>query len=76
MLKKLLPKVLPFLDKLVLGGAFSKKNKDLPNSPAGQMDNKSLLAHMGGRLLIAYLIYLFSTGKLSFEQLEALMGIV
>jgi len=40
------------------------------------MDNKSLLAHMGGRLLIAYLIYLFSTGKLSFEQLEALMGIV
>lgn len=72
-MKKLLPKILPFLDKLILGGAFAKKAQDLPNSPVGHLDKASVIKHALGRLIVAYLVYLFATGKLTFEQLESLI---
>ncbi|TNE75109.1 hypothetical protein EP331_00035 [bacterium] len=72
-MKKLLPKILPFLDKVVLGGAFQKKAQELPNSPAGEFDKSSLVKAIGGRVILLVLVYLFATGKLTFEQLESLI---
>jgi hypothetical protein len=73
---KLIKKIAPIADKLILGGIFQKKGEAIAGSPAGAFHKPTVIKGVVQALLIGSLIYLFATGKLSIDQLTELIETV
>jgi hypothetical protein len=73
---KLIKKILPIADKLILGGIFKKKGEAQDGSPEGDFHTPTVIKGVIQALLIGSLIYLFATGKLSVDQLNELIDSV
>jgi hypothetical protein len=73
---KIIKKIAPIADKLILGGIFQKKGEAIAGSPAGTFHKPTVIKGVVQALLIGSLIYLFATGKLSIDQLTELIETV
>jgi hypothetical protein len=70
---KLIKKIAPIADKLILGGIFQKKGEAIAGSPAGAFHKPTVIKGIIQASLIALLVILFATGKLSIDQLMELI---
>jgi hypothetical protein len=73
---KLLKKILPIADKLLLGGIFQKKNQDLEGSPSGDFHKATVikgLIRLALILVSGYLLLLLGQGKITVEDVNAII---
>lgn len=74
---KLIKKILPIADKLILGGIFKKKGEAQEGSPAGEFHRPTVIKGILQAVIVLGsigTIYLFAVGKITFEQLEYLIN--
>lgn len=70
---KVIKKILPIADKLILGGVFKKKGEAQEGSPVGEFHKPTVIKGILQAVAIIGTLYLFISGKINFEQLESLI---
>ena len=72
-LGKIIKGIVKVVDTAILGGVLSNKNSDSPDSPKGNIDVATLVGGVVSSLALIAFIYMFVTGKITFEELKEII---
>lgn len=72
-MKKILKTIGQIVNHGLLGGILTNKSTITPDSPQGKWDKGALVGGLISSLITIFMLWLFFTGKLTFDQLVQLL---
>lgn len=73
-MKKVLKTIGQIVNHGLLGGVLTNKKTVTSDSPIGSWDKPALAGSIFSSIVTIVVLYLFATGKLTFDQLTQLIG--